>query len=184
VRIEFRDERWLGTPSRALSGTRSVSRPSSPHLGRSGSAQSQGLGPTPPGKQLIDPALRRRRPAAPRARPYPSPARGPRLPSAQAAAARSATQPRRDHGCPHTWDPSTSPGREPVIVAAVARAHRAVRLPADRQSGQHGPQRRATHAGAGSARHVQPVAVDRRFLRAGLRRAAASLRQPGRPGGP
>ena len=55
-----------------------------------------------------------------------------------------------------------------------------MRLRAHRQCGQHHPQCGPAHPRPDTARYLQPTAVDRRFLRDGLRGLTARRRQPGR----
>lgn len=67
------------------------------------------------------------------------------------------------------------------VPAAMGGSRGAVPVPADRDAGQHRPERGAADAGDGSARHLDPVAVDRRRVRDGVCRAPPGRRKPGGP---
>ena len=74
-------------------------------------------------------------------------------------------------------------GEKTAGGTALGRAGGPVRLPADREPGQHRPERGAAHPGPRPARHLQRPAVDRQLLHHGVCGPAARGGQPRRPGG-
>ena len=129
--------------------------------------------------------------------------------AARRAAALTSRRAADYYGSAHALSPMTAPGRRPRVEvwttrrirARARRAHgreadaqlrrrgapsragarRALRLDSRREPRQHDPQRGAADARACAGRHLERAAVDRRFLRDGLRRPPACRRQPRRP---